>query len=72
MFGLTPGETIMKNSLKSAALAFIFAGMVAVGLLVGTADLVHAQAARTELEFGLNRTAKVLCSAVFVSGRDLD
>jgi len=32
---------------------------------------VGAQAPRTAIEFALNRTAKILCSGVFVSGRDV-
>jgi CubicO group peptidase (beta-lactamase class C family) len=31
-----------------------------------------SQSARTATEFGLNRAAKILCSGVFVSGRDLE
>lgn len=46
--------------------------------VVGTATGVPAvaagpgQAPRSAVEFGLNRVAKILCSAVFVSGRDLE
>ncbi len=40
--------------------------------LIGLGQPVYDQAPRTGVEFGLNRTAKILCSAVFVSGRDLE
>jgi len=51
----------MKSTLNASAAAFLTVGVVTVGLLVGTADPAYAEGARTELEFGLNRTAKVLC-----------
>ncbi len=40
--------------------------------LIGLGQPAYGQAPRTRVEFGLNRTAKILCSAVFVSGRDLE
>ena len=40
--------------------------------LIGLSNLGYGQAPRSPVEFGLNRTAKILCSAVFFSGRDLD
>ena len=48
-----------------------FTALVCVSLL-RLSDLGAGQGPRSPLEFGLNRVAKILCSAAFVSGRDLD
>ena len=40
-------------------------------VLLSVASPALSQAARTATEFGLNRAAKILCSGVFVSGRDI-
>ena len=46
--------------------------VVFLAVALGVASPGYGQAPRTSVEFGLNRTAKILCSAVFVSGRDMD
>ena len=45
--------------------------MVGAGLL-GCSTLVNSPEPRTASDFGAMGLAKILCSAVFVSGRDLD
>ena len=40
--------------------------------ILASSDEAQAQVARTASDFGAQGTAKVMCSAVFVSGRDLD
>ena len=51
--------------------ARILTGSISASVVWSSA-LGHRQAPRASEEFSLNRVAKILCSAVFVSGRDVD
>jgi hypothetical protein len=56
----------MKTRLRRVVTLLVSAG------LLGYSTLVNGQEPRKASDFGAMGLAKVLCSAVFVSGRDLD